>query len=62
VTDLPTDPLLAGHTRKNALSPTPDHDPRRVIVFTCKIIHQKLMKLSCGDFLLITSVPKKSAI
>jgi hypothetical protein len=31
-TDLPTDPLLAVHTRKNALSPAPDHDPRRVIV------------------------------
>jgi hypothetical protein len=42
-TDLPTDPLLAVHTRKNALSPAPDHDPRRVIVFTCKITHQKLM-------------------
>jgi hypothetical protein len=54
--DLPTDPLLAGntrknaisrpaagHTRKNALSPAPNHDPRRVIVFTRKITHQKLM-------------------
>jgi hypothetical protein len=47
--DLPTDLLLAGHTRKNALSPTPDRDPRWVIVFTRhpivtrKITHQKLM-------------------
>jgi len=45
----PTDTLLAGHTRKNALSPAPDHDPRRVIVFTRrpivtrKITHQKMM-------------------
>jgi len=39
LSDLPTDPLLAGHTRKNALLPAPDHDPRRVIVIT----HQKLM-------------------
>ena len=42
-TDLPTDPLLAGYTSKNALSPAPDHDPRWVIVFTHKITHQKLM-------------------
>jgi hypothetical protein len=41
--DLPTDPLLEGHTHKNALSPAPDHDPWRVIVFTRKITHQKLM-------------------
>jgi hypothetical protein len=40
---LPTDPLLVGHTRKNAPSPAPDHDLRRVIVFTRKITHQKLM-------------------
>jgi hypothetical protein len=41
--DLPTDQLLVGHTHKNALSPAPYHDPRRVIVFTHKITHQKLM-------------------
>jgi hypothetical protein len=43
--DLPTDLLSAGHTRKNALSPTPDHDPRWVIVFTRHpiVTHQKLM-------------------
>jgi hypothetical protein len=41
--DLPTDPLLAGHTRKNALLPAPDHDPQQVIVFTRKITHQKMM-------------------
>jgi hypothetical protein len=36
-------PPCAGHIRKNALSPAPDHDPQRVIVFTRKITHQKLM-------------------
>jgi hypothetical protein len=34
---------LAGNTRKNALSPAPEHHPRRIIVFTRKITHQKLM-------------------
>jgi hypothetical protein len=54
--DLPTDPLLAGHTRKNALSPVPDRDPRQVIVFTRKIRNgcnqQKIAARQFGELFL----------